>query len=94
MPAELNITEAFIESLTVEDIESIEDITGMVIDDLFGGVKEVPKGKLMRAIGFVLQRREDPGFTVEAAGRLSLAAISRLVDATGVVVDPLPGSGA
>jgi hypothetical protein len=57
-----------IESLTVADIETIEDIVGESIDTAFAEGK--PRGKLLRAIGFVVKRRENPEFTIEDAGNL------------------------
>lgn len=57
-----------LESLTVGEIEEIEEITGYPIDKVFDGDR--PRGKVLRAIGFVVKRRENPDFTLEDAGRL------------------------
>lgn len=60
-----------IEDLTIAEVETIEDITGMAIDEAFApGAK---RGKIMRAIAFVVKRREDPDFTLEQAGNLRIA---------------------
>ena len=57
-----------IESLTIDDIETIEDITGFAIDKL--GDPDMPKGKMMRALAFVKARKTDPDATPESVGHL------------------------
>ncbi len=57
-----------IEHLTVSEIEEIEERAGLPFDAL--GNPNQPKGKLMRALGFIVRRREDPSFTWEQAGEL------------------------
>ncbi len=57
-----------IESLTVAEIETIEEIVGESVDTAFGEGK--PRGKLLRAIGYVVKKRENPEFTIEDAGNL------------------------
>jgi hypothetical protein len=93
--ADLNVTAEFLESLTIEDIEIIEDVVGVAIDDIFGGTKTVPKGKLLKAIAFVVNRKTDPEFTLEAAGKMTMTQISALLEAAGVAAQiPLPvGNG-
>jgi hypothetical protein len=54
--------------LKVREIEEIEDRLGVSIDEAFGAGK--PKGKAMRALGFVIQRRDNPDFSWEDAGDL------------------------
>ena len=92
--AELDITADFVESLTIDDIEAIEDATGLPFDQVFSGKADVPKAKMMRAIVFVLKRRDDPEFTMAQAGRVPVVEVDRLLRvAGGAPPVPLPGSG-
>lgn len=65
MSEELSIE---LDSLTVGEIEEIEEITGCPIDKVFDADR--PRGKALRAIGFVVKRRDNPAFTLEDAGNL------------------------
>lgn len=62
---ELNVD---INELTVSEIEEIEDLLEMSIDEAFG--RGSPRGKAMRAIGFIAARRDNPEFTWADAGAL------------------------
>tara|TARA_R110000824_G_scaffold21303_4_gene79542 strand:+ start:3440 stop:3694 length:255 start_codon:yes stop_codon:yes gene_type:complete len=66
-----------IESLTIDDIETIEDITGFAIDKL--GDPDMPKGKMMRALAFVKARKTDPTATPESVGGLRIEITSDTV---------------
>ena len=57
-----------LDELRVSEIEAIEEIVGESVDTAFAVGK--PRGKLLRAIGFVVKRRENPDFTIEDAGNL------------------------
>lgn len=59
------------ESLTLDEVETIELITGSSIDTILDDVK--PKGKALKAIIFVIRKRTDPNFTIEQAGQIPLA---------------------
>jgi hypothetical protein len=64
-------TQAFdFESLTLNEVEQIELITGSSIDQLMDAGK--PKGRAMKAIIFIMQKRIDPNYTLEQAGSLSM----------------------
>jgi hypothetical protein len=64
-------TQAFdFESLTLNEVETIELITGSSIDQLMDAGQA--KGKAMKAIIFVMKKRTDPNFTLEQAGALSM----------------------
>lgn len=55
-------------SLTIDEIEVIEDITGTSIDSILApGAK---RGKTLKALAYVARRRDDPSFTLEQAGAL------------------------
>lgn len=60
--------EASLDSLRVHEIEAIEEITGLPIDEAFAHGK--PRGKAMRALGYVVRKRDNPDFTIEDAGNL------------------------
>lgn len=58
------------QELTINDIETIEEMTGMPIDKI--GDADQPKGKLMRALAFISARKTDPTATPESVGDLVL----------------------
>lgn len=53
-------------SLTLREIEDFEAASGMAIGEIGEG-KALP-ARALRAAVWILQRREDPSFTFEAAG--------------------------
>jgi hypothetical protein len=59
------------ESLTLEEVETIELITGNSIDQLMDAGQ--PKGKALKAIIFVIKKRSDPNYTLEQAGSIKLS---------------------
>lgn len=56
--------------LRIREIEEIEEITGAPFDDILGGGR--PRGKALRALGFIVKKRENPDYTLEQAGELIL----------------------
>jgi len=58
-----------IEQLTLDEIETIENILGVSIDQAFADGK--PKGKAVKVFIWVSKKREDPTFTIEQAGAMS-----------------------
>jgi hypothetical protein len=58
------------ESLTLEEVELIENLTNSSIDEAFGDGK--PKGKALSAFVWVVQKRNDPNYKMEDAKKLSL----------------------
>ena len=58
------------ESLTLNEVEAIELITGNSIDKILDAGQ--PKGKAMKAIIFIMKKRIDPDFTIEQAGEVSM----------------------
>lgn len=70
-------TQAFdFESLTLNEVETIELITGSSIDQLLDAGQA--KGKAMKAIIFIMKKRTDPNFTLEQAGNLSMTEANSL----------------
>jgi hypothetical protein len=64
------------ESLTLNEVETIELITGSSIDQLMDAGQA--KGKAMKAIIFIMKKRTDPNFTLEQAGNLSMTEANAL----------------
>jgi hypothetical protein len=64
------------ESLTLNEVEQIELITGASIDQLLDAGQA--KGKAMKAIIFIMKKRIDPDFTLEQAGQISMTEANRL----------------
>lgn len=62
-----------LESLTLNEIIALEELTGIGLtgigDSLTSGK---PVGTLLRAIALVVKRRENPDFTLEQAGELTV----------------------
>jgi hypothetical protein len=76
-----NVLNVDLDHLTVGEIEDIEELSGLSIDAF--GKDGVPKGKAMRALGFVIRRREDPEFTWEQARDLKIKFDQQAVPPTG-----------
>ena len=64
------------ESLTLNEVEQIELITGSSIDQLMDAGQ--PKGKAMKAIIYIMKKRTDPNFTLEQAGNISMTEANGL----------------
>jgi hypothetical protein len=64
------------ESLTLNEVEQIELITGSSIDQLMDAGQA--KGKAMKAIIWIMKKRTDPNFTLEQAGALSMTEANAL----------------
>lgn len=58
------------ESLTLEEVELIENLTNSGIDEAFGNGK--PKGKALAAFVWVVLKRDNPNYKMEDAKKLSL----------------------
>jgi hypothetical protein len=58
------------ESLTLEEVETIEGLVGSSIDEAFAEGK--PKGKALKVFVWMITKRSDPKFTIEQASKLSL----------------------
>ncbi|MFF7990335.1 hypothetical protein ACFZDG_11155 [Kitasatospora xanthocidica] len=71
-----------IDSLSIEEIETIEEIIDAPMDSL--AQPGARKGKMMRAMAVVLKRRTDPNFSIEDAGRLRISLKSKPKDPTAL----------
>jgi hypothetical protein len=58
------------ESLTLEEVEVIENLTNTSIDEAFANGK--PKGKALSAFVWVVQKRDNPSYKMEDAKKISL----------------------
>jgi hypothetical protein len=58
------------ESLTLEEVELIENLTNTSIDEAFANGK--PKGKALAAFVWVVRKRDEPNYKMEDAKKLSL----------------------
>lgn len=69
--------EAFdFESLTLDEVEMIENLTGVAIERI--AEDGAPKGKNLKSLIFVMMRRNDPSFTIEQAGKYTLSQATAL----------------
>lgn len=58
------------DSLTLEEVELIENLTNSSIDEAFAEGK--PKGKALSAFVWVVLKRNDPSFKMEDAKKMTL----------------------
>jgi hypothetical protein len=58
------------ESLTLEEVELIENLTNSGIDEAFANGK--PKGKALAAFVWVVLKRDNPNYKMEDAKKVSL----------------------
>ena len=66
-----------LDKLTLNEIEEIEDLTDTPFDELF--TAKGKKGRMLKAIGYVVKKREDPDFTYEQAGELPMDFLENLL---------------
>lgn len=58
------------DSLTLEEVELIENLTNIGIDEAFANGK--PKGKALAAFVWVVRKRSNPNYKMEDAKKISL----------------------
>lgn len=63
------MTETFLDSLTLDEVETIENLSGSPLDELMNAGKL--KGKPLKAIVWVAKKRVDPNFKFEDAGKVT-----------------------
>lgn len=64
------------ESLTLNEVEQIELITGTSIDQIMDDGQ--PRGKALKAIIYIVKKRTDPNFTLEQAGEIPMVQANEL----------------
>jgi len=67
------------ETLTIAEVETIEHISGSPIDSLMDD--KALKGKSLKAVIFVIKKRENAMFTLEDAGQLSFKDAMEVLNA-------------
>lgn len=66
------------DSLTIDEIDLVEDITGAAIEDIMGGGK-VRASKVLRAFALVALRRTNPDATLADAGKVDVQGLGELL---------------
>lgn len=64
------------DTMTLNEIEQIELLTGRSIDSIMDD--GAPRGRVFKAIIFVFKKRTDPDFTFEQAGEFSMEQATAL----------------
>ncbi len=59
----------FLETLTLDEIETIENLSGGAIDELLADGKL--RGKALKAVVWVAKKRTNPDFKMEDAGKVT-----------------------
>lgn len=62
------------DAFTLDDLAELEELTGVSIDDLKGA--DAPKLKVLKALAFIVMRRNDPDLTFEAVGKIPFAKLN------------------
>ena len=65
------------ENLTMGEIATVEDLSGMAIDTL--AKPDAPKSRMFMALAVVILRRENPKTTLADVEKLSFTEIAELV---------------
>jgi hypothetical protein len=66
------------ESLTIEEVETIENLSGSPIDALMD--EKALKGKSIKAVVFVIKRRENSMYTIDDAAKVSFKEAMELIN--------------
>jgi hypothetical protein len=64
------------DTMTLNEIEQIELLTGRSIDSIMDD--GAPRGRVFKAIIFIFKKRTDPNFTFEQAGEFSMEQATAL----------------
>ena len=66
------------DSLTLDEIELLEEISGISIDAIGKRLtgEDAPKAKTMKALAFIAARRDDPEITLEDIGKIKLTDLT------------------
>ena len=66
-----------INDLRLSEVADIERLSGQPLSAI--GNNDMPKGKLLQSIVYVVKRREDPKFKFEQAGEVSMLEATTLI---------------
>lgn len=58
------------ETLTLEETETLEQLTGFSIDSLMDAGN--PRGKVLKSFVWIINKRNDPNYTIEQASKVTL----------------------
>jgi len=58
------------DDLTLDEVELIEELTGREIGEAYAAGK--PKGKALKVFLWIMQRRINPNYSIEDAGKLTI----------------------
>jgi hypothetical protein len=83
MARRIALTQSDVESLTVGELELLEERTGRPLSRLFDA--DAPRGSLLHALAYITMRRDDPATTWEEAADVivQLDATPEVVASTG-----------
>lgn len=73
------MTQDFLSTLTLDEVETIENLSGTPMDELMGVGKL--KGKALKAIIWVAKKRIDPNYKMEDAGKVTFSEALELFKA-------------
>ena len=71
IPEKIDLT-LDIEDLTLDEVEEIEDITGESLDNMAA----VKRGRMIKALVFVVLKRDNPDLTLEEVGEMKMGIIN------------------
>lgn len=75
------MTQDFLSTLTLDEVETIENLTGSAMDELMGAGKL--KGKALKAVVWVAKKRNDPNYKIEDAGKVTFTEALELFQSNG-----------
>lgn len=77
------------DSLTLDEIEILEDLAGVSIDTIGNRLTagDAPKAKIMKGLALIAARRDDPDITLEDIGKIK---VTDLVAGLEVSADATP----
>jgi len=59
------------EALTLNEVEEVEKLTGFSIDAIANDGQ--PKGRVLKVLIWVMKKRQNPNYSIDDAGKLTLA---------------------
>ncbi len=78
--ADDGVLEINLEELTPDEIDDIETYLDMALDSAFAPGQR--RGKPLRAIAWIVKRRENPDFSIEDAGKVRIRLVDEKADPT------------
>ena len=81
MSDEVTLSAAIVTDMTVGELEFVEEKTGRSITAAFA--EDAPKGTALRALAYIVRRRDDPDFTWEQSADLRVRMLPQLGEENG-----------